>query len=102
MIERVRNSSLDAKLRQNDINDQEYLDELSAIMEEIGLADEIMLVEGSDPEKDKFLSIIDDINEAEDSGNLEDALKKEEELKSSLEKLESSDDIEFDVENINE
>ena len=102
LIEKVRNSNLDSKLRESDINDQEYLDELQAILDEIGLADEMMLVDGNDPEKDKFLAIIDDINDAEESGDLESAVKKEEELKSRLEKIESTDDIVPDIENMNE
>ena len=89
-------------MRESDINDQEYLDELQAILDEIGLADEMMLVDGNDPEKDKFLAIIDDINDAEESGDLESAVKKEEELKSRLEKLEPTDDITPDFENMNE
>ena len=93
LLERVRNSSLDAKLSAADIKEQEYLDELQAILDDIGIADELAFSDIDDPEKAKFLAIIDDINDAEESGDLEAALKKEEELKTKLEKLEELDDM---------
>ena len=101
LLGKIRNSSLDAKLRVADINDQEYMDELQAILDEVGLSDEMMLAgDASDPEKEKFMSIIDDINDAEQIGDLEKAVKKEEELKNKLEKLDDIDDISKDMNEI--
>lgn len=86
LLERTRKSGLDAKLAGQFIDEQGYLDELTAIMEEIGLeADSIEMME-DDPAKSKFLEQIDAINEAEESGDYDAAVEKEETLKAEIEK----------------
>ncbi len=86
LLERTRKSGLDAKLAHQFINDQEYLDELGAIMDEIGLEAEQMEYAEEDPAKMKFLEQIDALNAAEEAGDLDRALEHEEQIKSELEK----------------
>lgn len=88
LFERVRESGLDTKLGMEDINEQEYLDELSMILEEAGLMVEETDFEEEDPEKAKFLAQIDAINEAEDVGDFEKATKQEEKLKTTVDEPE--------------
>lgn len=86
LLERTRKSGLDAKLAHQFINDQEYLDELGAIMEEIGLEAEQMEFAEEDPAKMKFLEQIDALNAAEEAGDLDRALQHEEAIREELEK----------------
>jgi hypothetical protein len=86
LLEKTRKSGLDAKLSHQFINDQEYLDELGAIMEEIGLEAEQMEYVEEDPAKAKFLEQIDALNAAEEAGDLDRALEHEEQIKAELEK----------------
>lgn len=86
LLERTRKSGLDAKLAGQFIDEQGYLDELTAIMEEIGLEAEQLEMMEDDPQKAKFLSEIDAINAAEEAGDYDAAVEKEEELKSEMEK----------------
>ncbi|MHC5038353.1 MAG: hypothetical protein ACYTHM_13645 [Planctomycetota bacterium] len=86
LLERTRTSGLDAKLAHQFINDQEYLDELGAIMEEIGLEAEQMEFTEEDPAKMKFLEQIDALNAAEEAGDLDKAMEHEEAIRSELEK----------------
>jgi hypothetical protein len=86
LLERTRVSGLDAKLAGQFINDQEYLDELGAIMEEIGLEADQMDFAEEDPQKLKFLEQIDALNAAEEAGDVDRAIEHEEEIKQELDK----------------
>ena len=93
LIDRVRMSGLDEKLRGVEVDEMAYMDSLNATLEEAGL--EIEDWEGSDeddPEKAKFLADIDAINDAEGAGKLDEALAKEQQLQKKL------DDEKVDVE----
>ena len=85
MMERIRGSGLEAKLDADRIATDEYLDELRAIMDDVGLDIDTLDVEEEDPEKAAFLSEIDAINIAEESGNLDDVTVAEERLQQQLE-----------------
>lgn len=87
LLQRIRTSGLDAKLALQSIDEEAYLDELNATLDDLGLEVDAEMSD-DDPEKEKFLSEIDTINEAEGSGNFEEALKTEAQLK---QKLESED-----------
>lgn len=87
LLQRIRTSGLDAKLALQSIDEEAYLDELNATLDDLGLEVDAEMAD-DDPEKEKFLSEIDTINEAEGSGNFEEALKTEAQLK---QKLESED-----------
>ncbi|MBK9975595.1 MAG: hypothetical protein IPP14_12560 [Planctomycetes bacterium] len=87
LLQRIRSSGLDAKLALQSIDEAAYLDELNATLDDLGLEIEHDMSD-EDPEKERFLSEIDTINEAEGAGNFEDALKTEAQLK---QKLESED-----------
>jgi hypothetical protein len=86
LLERARSSGLDGKLANQFINDQEYLDELGAIMDEVGMEVEQMEAAEDEPAKVKFLQQIDALNSAEESGDLDKALQHEETIKAELEK----------------
>lgn len=85
LMERIRGSGLDAKLDADRIQTDEYLDELRAIMDDVGLDMDHMEMEEDDPEKAAFLAEIDAINVAEESGDLEQASEAEERLQQKLE-----------------
>jgi len=85
LLQRIRTSGLDAKLALQSIDEEAYLDELNATLDDLGLEVDAEMSD-DDPEKEKFLSEIDTINEAEGSGNFEEALKTEAQLKQKLEK----------------
>jgi hypothetical protein len=85
LIERVRTSGLDGKLRGQEVDEAAYIDELNATLDEVGLEIEGWETEEEDPEKAKFLQEIDAINEAESAGNLDEALDREEKLSQKLE-----------------
>jgi hypothetical protein len=74
LFAKIRSSGLEGKLAEQRIREQEYLDELNAI---VALADEELheLEAEEDEEKAKFLAEIDRINEAEDGGRVEQANK---------------------------
>lgn len=79
LFTKIRSSGLEGKLAEQRIREQEYLDELNAIVEIA--TDELHEEEmEEDEEKEKFLSEIDRIIEAEDSGKTEEAMKHREEL----------------------
>jgi hypothetical protein len=84
LIKRIQTSGLDAKLSLQQIDEQAYMDELNATLEDIGLEVDADLAD-DDPEKSRFLEGIDTINEAEGTGDFENALKTEAELKRKLE-----------------
>lgn len=86
LLEKTRTSGLDAKLANQFLNDQEYLDELNAIMEEIGIEAEQMEFAEEDPEKARFLEQIDALVQAEDAGDLDRAIEHEEKIKAELDK----------------
>ncbi|MCA8914597.1 MAG: hypothetical protein KDB90_04225 [Planctomycetes bacterium] len=89
LLQRIRSSGLDAKLALQQIDEEAYMDELNATLDDLGLE-----VEGdmddSDPEKVRFLSEIDTINEAEEGGDFDQALKAETELRAKLESEEGT------------
>ncbi|MBX3461141.1 MAG: hypothetical protein KF696_14440 [Planctomycetes bacterium] len=89
LLQRIRTSGLDAKLALQQIDEQAYMDELNATLEDIGLEMDGEF-EDQDPEKERFLSEIDTINEAEEAGNFDEALKTEAELKHKLESEEGA------------
>lgn len=89
LIKRIQTSGLDAKLSMQQIDEQAYMDELNATLEDIGL-DVDQEYSEDDPEKARFLDEIDTINEAEGTGDFENALKTEAELKRKLEEGEKA------------
>ncbi|MCC6572845.1 MAG: hypothetical protein IT462_03550 [Planctomycetes bacterium] len=89
LLNRIRNSGLDAKLAMQSIDEQGYIDELNATLEDIGLEVDADMSE-QDPEKERFLDEIDTINEAEGKGEFEEALKTEADLKRKLEEEKES------------
>jgi uncharacterized protein (UPF0335 family) len=89
LLQRIRSSGLDAKLALQQIDEQAYMDELNGTLEELGLELEGEY-EDQDPEKERFLSEIDTINEAETAGDFDAALKSEAELKHKLESEEGA------------
>ena len=84
LLQRIRTSGLDAKLALQSIDEQSYLDELNATLDDLGLEVDAEMMD-DDPEKEKFLAEIDTINEAEGAGNFDEALKTEAQLKQKLE-----------------
>lgn len=84
LLTRIRSSGLEAKLAEERIREQEYLDELNAIVEIATeeLHEEEMI---EDEEKAKFLGEIDQIIEAEDSGEHDKAKKQRDALSKRLE-----------------
>jgi hypothetical protein len=89
LLQRIRTSGLDAKLALQQIDEQAYMDELNGTLDELGLEIDGEF-EDQDPEKEKFLSEIDTINEAEGAGDFDAALKTEAELKHKLESEEGA------------
>ncbi len=89
LLQRIRSSGLDAKLALQQIDEQSYMDELNATLDDLGLEIEGEL-EDSDPEKARFLDEIDTINQAEEGGDFEQALKAEQELRTKLESEEGA------------
>ncbi len=86
LLERVRASRLDEKLRGQEIDEMAYKDALNATLEEVGLEIEDWEDEDEDdPEKARFLAEIDAINMAEEAGKLDEALAREQELQKRLE-----------------
>lgn len=85
LLKRVRSSGLMAKLEREKIRQDEYLDELRAIMEDVGLDTELDEFEEDDPEKAAFLAEIDMLNAAEERGDAEGAQEVEERVKARLE-----------------
>ncbi|RME76281.1 MAG: hypothetical protein D6776_01510 [Planctomycetota bacterium] len=85
LIERVRSSGLDEKLRGQEVDEAAYLDELNATLEEVGLEIEAFEAEEIDPEKARFLEQIDAINAAESEGKIDEAVAREEQLAQQLE-----------------
>ena len=85
LLDRVRTSGLDEKLRGAEVDEMSYIDSLNATLEEVGLEIEDFEGEDDDPEKSKFLADIDAIVNAEDAGKLDEALAKETALQKKLE-----------------
>lgn len=84
LFTRIRSSGLEAKLAEQRIREQDYLDELNAVVE---IASEELREEELevDEEKEKFLQDIDRIIDAEDSGKTAEAQKHREALSKKLE-----------------
>jgi hypothetical protein len=86
LIDRVRMSGLDEKLRGVEVDEMAYMDSLNATLEEVGLEiEEFEGLDEEDPEKAKFLADIDAINEAEGAGKLDEADLKQQKLQKKLE-----------------
>lgn len=85
LLDRIRTSGLDEKLRGAEVDEMAYMDTLNATLEEVGLEIEDFDLDEEDPEKAKFLSEIDAINAAESSGKIDEALAKEQALQKKLE-----------------
>jgi len=85
LIEKIRASGLDEKLRGHEVDEMAFMDALNATLEEVGLEIENWEAEEEDPEKAKFLEEIDAINMAEQAGKLDEALAKEQALQNKLE-----------------
>jgi hypothetical protein len=85
LLERVRTSGLDEKLRGVEVDEMAYMDALNATLEEVGIEIEDWEADEEDPEKARFLAEIDAINMAEESGKLDEALAKEQSLHKRLE-----------------
>ncbi|GIW70692.1 MAG: hypothetical protein KatS3mg102_0234 [Planctomycetota bacterium] len=85
LIERVRVSGLDEKLRGAEVDEAAYIDELNATLDEVGIEIESWETEEADPDKARFLEEIDAINAAEAAGQLDEALEREEKLAKRLE-----------------
>lgn len=90
LIERVRTSGLDAKLASLEIDDRAYLDELQATLDHAGLDADLFEDLDHDPDKLKFLAQIDEINAAEEAGDVNAALEKEAKLRAELEEGEQA------------
>jgi len=84
LLQRIRTSGLDAKLAMQQIDEEAYMDELNATLDDLGLDVDADYVD-EDPEKARFLADIDVINEAEGVGNFDEALRAENELRQKLE-----------------
>jgi hypothetical protein len=84
LFAKIRSSGLEAKLAEQRIREQEYLDELNAI---VAIAGEELREEEMEEDEDKaaFLEEIDKIIEAEDSGKEDVARKHREALSKKLE-----------------
>ena len=89
LLQRIRSSGLDAKLALQQIDEEAYMDELNATLDDLGLEVDADM-DDSDPEKMRFLSEIDTINEAEEGGDFDQALKAETELRAKLESEEGA------------
>ena len=89
LLQRIRSSGLDAKLALQQIDEESYMDELNATLDDLGLEVDSEYEE-SDPEKARFLDEIDTINQAEEGGDFDHALKAETELRAKLESEEGS------------
>lgn len=85
LLDRVRTSGLDEKLRGAEVDEMAYMDSLNATLEEVGLEIEDFESDEEDPEKAKFLADIDAINMAEEAGKLDEAIAKESALQKKLE-----------------
>jgi hypothetical protein len=97
LLNRVRTSGLEEKLRGQEVDEHAYLDELTATLDEIGVEIDSYETEDDDPEKASFLEALDAINTAEDAGRLDEAIEKQEIL---TKKLEDEGPAELDKETV--
>ncbi len=94
LMERVRTSGLDEKLRAGEIDETAYLDMLNSHMEEIGIeVEEMEAFTDEDPNKEAFLKDLDAIISAEEQGDLDVAIEREEELKKKIEEPGETEDV---------
>lgn len=89
LLQRIRSSGLDAKLALQQIDEESYMDELNATLDDLGLEVDDSYGD-EDPEKSKFLGEIDTINNAEEAGSFDEAFKAETDLRTRLESDESA------------
>lgn len=86
LIERVRHSSLDAKLGVANLREQEYLAELNEILADVGLELEEAEAVSTDPGKAKFVADLDAILHAEHAGKPDEAAERTAALRTRLER----------------
>lgn len=95
LIDKVRSSGLDEKLRGQTVDEDAYLDALNSTLEDLKLEmEDVDISDEEDPDKEKFLSQIDEIIAAEEEGDLDLAVEKEDKLKEKLEKEEAAEEEE--------
>ena len=88
LLERIRSSDLDRRLASLEVKDEEYIAELDAIFDEIGLEVGAYEDTSGDPEKDRFLEEIDALNAAEANGDLDAAQEREGVVRSLVDPIE--------------
>lgn len=87
LMQKVQMSGLDEKLRGTSVDEEAYLDALSATMEDLNLELEDMeLSDEKDPDKDKLLSELDEIIAAEEGGEVDIAEQREHALREKLDR----------------
>jgi hypothetical protein len=97
LIDKVRMSGLDEKLRGQTVDEDAYLDTLNATLEDLKIEmEDVELSDDEDPDKEKFLEQIDEIIAAEEEGDLDLAVEKEDKLKEKLEKEGEGEDVSED------
>mgnify|MGYP001218281947 CR=1 FL=1 len=86
LMERVSKSHLDEKLRGQVVDEEAYLDSLTMTLDDVKMElEDVAMMEDEDPDKDKFLREIDEIIAAEEEGNLDAAVEREQTLKQEME-----------------
>lgn len=89
LMKRVQKANLDEKLRGASVDEEAYLDDLNLTLEDVKLElEDVGMSDESDPEKERFLSEIDEIIAAEEEGKLDVAVERETRLKAELEEAE--------------
>jgi len=93
LMTRVQKCGLDEKLRGQTVDEEAYLDALSLTLDEVRMElEDVSMMDEDDPEKTGFLKEIDDIISAEEEGDLDAAVEREERL---TEQLEQQSEPEF-------
>lgn len=87
LMQRVQKTNLDQKLRGQVVDEEAYLDSLNMTLDDVKLElEDVGMLEDEDPEKAKFLAVIDEINEAEVNHDFDIAVEREEKLKEEMDK----------------
>jgi hypothetical protein len=90
IIQKMQNSGLEAKLQVQQVNEEAYMDELNAVLEDAGTEDSFSDSGQFDEDKQRLMDEIDALNKAEDSNDFDMASKRQMEIKKLLEKEEPS------------
>ncbi|MBI4566885.1 MAG: hypothetical protein HY719_00650 [Planctomycetes bacterium] len=87
LIERIKAADLDGKLAAAQVDDEDYYKTLAETLDDVGpdLAGLACGEADPDPDKSRFLDQIDAIVAAEEEGAMDEALRREEALRDSLE-----------------